>query len=277
LWAALSEHFGDPDATPVTDADEPLYDLHAVIGPVTAAIDARFAVTPMTVLDNTELVNGDNAIGQAKRHVRVALPEGAEYQTGDHLTVLADNPPDLVTAVLELFDIDPEVRLSVNSRRSSRRMIAIDRAVSARELLTHFVELRKPVTRSQLRRLAASNPCQPERERLEALAEASDPCMLSPLECVLEFRACALTDAEAIELGSRWHPGTTPSHRPRGCRRALSSASSASSTHRPAPVTACSMAWHPIIWPPSPRDHRSGRGLTRHVRPSGRVPIRRRT
>jgi cytochrome P450/NADPH-cytochrome P450 reductase len=158
LRAALSDHFGDPDATPVTDADEQLYDLHAVIGPVTAAIDARFAVTPMTVLDNTELVNGDNARGQAKRHVRVTLPEGAEYQTGDHLTVLADNPTDLVTAVLELFDIDPEVRMSVNSRRSSRRMIAIDREVSARELLTHFVELRKPVTRSQLRRLAASNP-----------------------------------------------------------------------------------------------------------------------
>ncbi|TPG33858.1 bifunctional cytochrome P450/NADPH--P450 reductase [Mycolicibacterium hodleri] len=200
LWATLSEHFGDPDASPVTDTDEPLYDLHPIIGPVTAAIDARFAVVPMTVLDNTGLVGDDAALGQSKRFVRVSLPEGVEYLTGDHLTVLADNPPDLVTTVLELLEIDGELRLSINPRRTSRRLIALDREVSVRELLTHFVELRKPATRSQLRRLAASNPCQPERARLEELAEASDPCALSPLECLLEFRACALTGAELLEL-----------------------------------------------------------------------------
>jgi cytochrome P450/NADPH-cytochrome P450 reductase len=200
LWAALSQHFGDPDATRVTDTDEPLYDLHPIVGPVTAAIDARFAVTPMTVLDNTALVGDDATLGGAKRFVRVTLPEGVQYQTGDHLTVLADNPPDLVTTVLELLGIDGELRLSINPRRTSRRLIALDREVSVRELLTHFVELRKPATRSQLRRLAASNPCQPERERLEELAAASEPCTLSPLECLLECRACALTGAELLEL-----------------------------------------------------------------------------
>ena len=66
LWAALSEHFGDPDATPVTDTDEPLYDLHRIVGPVTAAIDARFAVMPMTVLDNTALVGDDAALGASQ-------------------------------------------------------------------------------------------------------------------------------------------------------------------------------------------------------------------
>lgn len=200
LREALSEHFGDPDATPVTDADEPLYDMHPIVGPVTAAIDARFAVEPMTVLDNTALVGDDAVLGGAKRFVRVALPEGVEYQTGDHLTVLADNPPDLVTTVLELLGIDGERRLSINPRRTSRRLIALDREVSARELLTHFVELRKPATRSQLRRLAVSNPCQPERERLEQLAASADPCVLSPLECLLEFPACVLTGAELLEL-----------------------------------------------------------------------------
>lgn len=200
LQAALSARFGDPDATPLTDVDEPLYDLRLIAGPVTAAIDERFAVTPMTVLDNTALVGDDTTLGQAKRFVRVTLPEGVEYQTGDHLTVLADNPPDLVTTVLELLEVDGELRLSVNPRRTSRRLIALDREVSVRELLTHFVELRKPATPSQLRRLAASNPCQPERERLEELAAAQDPCTLSPLECLLEFRACVLTEAELLEL-----------------------------------------------------------------------------
>lgn len=200
LRDALCAHFGDPDATPVTDIDEPLYDMHPILGPVTAAIDARFAVTPMTVLDNTALVGDDAVLGGAKHFVRVVLPEGVEYQTGDHLTVLADNPPDLVTTVLDLLGIEGERRLSINPRRTSRRLIALDREVSARELLTHFVELRKPVTPSQLRRLAASNPCPPERERLEQLAASADPCPLSPFECLAEFPACVLTGAELLEL-----------------------------------------------------------------------------
>jgi cytochrome P450 / NADPH-cytochrome P450 reductase len=167
---------------------------------VTAAIDARFAVTPMVVTENTELVSADNSLGQAKRFVRVDLPEGVEYHTGDHLTVLADNPPELVETVLEMLEIDGSLRLSVNPRRRSRRLIALDREVSVRELLTHFVELRKPATRNQLRRLAACNPCEPERARLEGLAESTEPCVLSPLELLLEYRACALTGAELLEM-----------------------------------------------------------------------------
>lgn len=200
LREALSVHFGDPGAAPITDSDEPLYDMRPILGPVTAAIDARFAVTPMTVLENTALVGDDAALGGAKRFVRIALPDGVEYQTGDHLTVLADNPPELVATVLELLSIDGDRRLAINPRRASRRLIALDREVSARELLTHFVELRKPVTPSQLRRLAASNPCPPERERLEQLAAAAEPCPLSLFECLMDCPACALTGAELLEL-----------------------------------------------------------------------------
>ena len=200
LWAAMAQRFGDPDATPLTASEEPLYDLRPIIGPVTTAIDTRFTVVPMTVVANDELVSADNALNHAKRHVRVALPEGITYHTGDHLTVLADNPPELVDAVLEGLGIDGDQRLAINPRRSSRRLIALDREVSVRELLTHFVELRKSATPSQLRRLAASNACEPERQRLEALAETSGPCELSPLECLLEFQACDVSGAELLEL-----------------------------------------------------------------------------
>jgi cytochrome P450/NADPH-cytochrome P450 reductase len=153
----------------------------------------------MTVLENTELVS-DEAFGQAKLYVRVALPEGVDYHTGDHLTVLADNPPQLVDTVIELLEIEPDLRLSINPRRSSRRLIALDREVSVRELLTHFVELRKPASRSQLERLAAANPCVPERQRLDELAAASEPSALSTLECLLEFPGCEVTGAELLEL-----------------------------------------------------------------------------
>jgi len=200
LWSALAERFGDPDAIPAGVTDEPLYELRPIVGPVTAAIDGRFGVVPMTVTLNTALVDADNSLGQAKHYVRVALPEGVDYQTGDHLTVLADNPPAIVDAVLEHLGIEPTLRLSVNSRRSSRRLIALDREVSVQELLTHFVELRKPASRNQLRQLAAVNACPPERQRLEELAAATEPCALSPLECLLEFPACELTGAQLLEF-----------------------------------------------------------------------------
>ncbi|MEE2851930.1 MAG: cytochrome P450 [Actinomycetota bacterium] len=198
LWSSLAERFGDPDAAPVTDAAEPLYELRRIVGPVTAALDARSSVIPMTVVENTQLVSP--GLGQAKTNVRVELPDGVDYQTGDHLTVMADNPPEVVDAVLTQLGIDPGLRLAINPRRSSRRLIALDREVSARELLTHFVELRKPVTSSQLRRLAAANNSPAERQRLTGLAEAPDGCPLSVLECLDEYPACVLTGAELLEL-----------------------------------------------------------------------------
>jgi cytochrome P450 / NADPH-cytochrome P450 reductase len=199
LWSSLAERFGDPDAAPATDdADEPLYELRQIIGPVTAAMDARSSVIPMTIVDNTQLVSP--GLGQARAHVHVELPDGVDYQTGDHLTVMADNPPEVVDAVLAQLGIDPGLRLSINPRRSSRRLIALDREVSARELLTHFVELRKPVTSSQLRSLAAANSNPAERQRLTELADVPDGCPLSVMECLDEYPSCVLTGAELLEL-----------------------------------------------------------------------------
>ena len=198
LWSSLAEHFGDPDAAPLTDATEPLYELRQIVGPVTAAMDIRSAVVPMTIVENTQLVSP--GLGQAKANVRVDLPDDVDYQTGDHLTVMADNPAEVVDAALTQLGIDPGLRLSINPRRSSRRLIALDREVSARELLTHFVELRKPVTSSQLKSLAASNGNPAERQRLNNLAEAPDGCPLSVLECLDEYPACVLTGAELLEL-----------------------------------------------------------------------------
>ncbi len=198
LWSSLAELFGDPDAAPLTDVAEPLYELRQIVGPVTAAMDARSSVIPMTVVEKTELVSP--GLGQAKTNIRVELPDGVDYSTGDHLTVMADNPAEVVDTVLAQLGIDPGLRLSINPRRSSRRLIALDREVSARELLTHFVELRKPVTRSQLRSLAAANSNPAEHRRLTELAEDPEGCPLSVLECLDEYPACVLTGAELLEL-----------------------------------------------------------------------------
>lgn len=199
LWDALAPADGVP--VPAESAEgEPLYELRAIDGPVTSAIDARFEVQPATVLDNVALVESDDQMGNAKRLVRIALPDDLEYQTGDHLTVLPDNSPELVDEVAELLELRLDRRISVNPRRSTRRAIAIDREVSVRELLTHFIELRKPASRSQLLRLAAANPCPPERAALTELAEHPETRAMCVTECLAEFPATELSRAELLEL-----------------------------------------------------------------------------
>lgn len=205
LWGALAGASGAPVATDGAGADgtvggELLYDLRAIDGPVTTAIDARFEVQPAIVLDNVALVDGDGAMGNAKRLIRIALPDNLEYQTGDHLTVLPDNSPEVVEEVAELLELHLDRRISVNPRRSTRRAIAIDREVSVRELLTHFIELRRPASRSQLLRLAAANPCVPEKVALTELAENPETRAMSITECLAEYAATELSRAEQLEL-----------------------------------------------------------------------------
>ena len=79
LRSSLAELYGDPDAVPLTDAAEPLYEMRQIVGPVTAAMDAWSAVIPMTIVENTQLVSP--GLGQAKANVRVDLPDDVDYQT----------------------------------------------------------------------------------------------------------------------------------------------------------------------------------------------------
>ncbi|WP_135457429.1 cytochrome P450 [Mycobacterium sp. DL99] len=199
LWDALAPTDG-VQAPADSTAGESLYELRAIDGPVTSAIDARFEVQPATVLDNVALVDSDEQMGNAKRLIRIALPDDLVYQTGDHVTVLPDNSPEVIDEVAELLELRLDRRISVNPRRSTRRAIAIDREVSVRELLTHFIELRKPASRSQLLRLAAANPCPPERAALTELAEQPEARALSVTECLAEYAATELSRAELLEL-----------------------------------------------------------------------------
>ncbi|WP_343232066.1 hypothetical protein [Mycolicibacterium sp. CBMA 361] len=198
VWNALAGVFG-VETTAADAPDELLYDLRAIDGPVTAAIDARYQVQPATVLENRPLVD-TSAFGLDKRLIRIALPDGVDYQTGDHLTVLPDNSPELVEEVGEILDLRLDRRIAINPRRSTRRAIPVDREVTVRELVTHFLELRKPASRSQLVRLAAANPCPPERAALTALADDPDARALSVTACLAEFPATQLTREELLEL-----------------------------------------------------------------------------
>jgi cytochrome P450/NADPH-cytochrome P450 reductase len=171
--------------------DTRLYDVKVIEGPVTAALDERYEVVPMTVLANDEMVT--NPIGKSKRHLRIRLPEGVTYRTGDHLTVLPSNSPSLVERVADRFGLDLETVIAVSARQKSRRALPIDRPLTIRQLLTHFTELLNPATEAQVHLLAATNPCPPERARMTADGR-------SALEILEANPACQLKAEEFLEL-----------------------------------------------------------------------------
>ncbi|MEU8926423.1 reductase, partial [Kitasatospora sp. NPDC048545] len=128
---------------------------------------------------------------RAKRLVRLALPEGVDYRTADHLTVLPANDPALVERAARLLGADPETVLDIVSHRRTGH--AVDRPLTVRELLTHHVELQDRPTAAQRAVLADRNPCPPEQAALRALPD-NDPRTLLDL----------IEDHPALREGLTW-------------------------------------------------------------------------
>jgi cytochrome P450/NADPH-cytochrome P450 reductase len=159
LGTALLASHGDPDAVAV---DGPSVEVEYLTGDVTSALRARHELLPMTVLETHDLA----PTGRTKKFLRLRLPEGVTYRTGDHLTVLPENPAALVSRAASLLRLDLDAVITVRSK------LPIDRPLTIRSLLTHFVELQDVATSAQVRVLAEHNPCPPERMALLAPAES---------------------------------------------------------------------------------------------------------
>ncbi|MGW3411621.1 bifunctional cytochrome P450/NADPH--P450 reductase [Streptomyces sp. NPDC000888] len=169
LRAALLERHGDPDATDGTEEPMPAYEVRTVTGGPLDALAERHGLVPMTVTEAYDLT----ALGhpRTKRFLRLALPDGATYRTGDHLTVLPVNDPDLVERTATALGLDLDTVLDIRAVRPRRDGITVDRPLTVRQLLSRHVELQERPTAGQLSVLAAANPCPPERRELAALAD----------------------------------------------------------------------------------------------------------
>ncbi|MFB7664990.1 bifunctional cytochrome P450/NADPH--P450 reductase [Kitasatospora sp. NPDC056138] len=171
LRAALLTQYGDPATAGAPVRPEPAgpgYTVTEVGGHPLDALAARHGLTAMTVTETGALTHPDHP--RVKRLVRLALPEGTAYRTGDHLTVLPANDPALVERAARVLAADLDTVLSIVPGRPRRDGLAVDRPLTVRELLTHHVELQDRPTPDQLNTLAALNPCPPEQAALRALA-----------------------------------------------------------------------------------------------------------
>ncbi|MFC9842386.1 cytochrome P450 [Streptomyces sp. NPDC060223] len=177
LRTALLERHGDPEAA--TDLEEPAeaYEVRTLTGGPLDALAERHGLVPMTVTDAYDLTAPGHP--RTKRFLRLALPDGTTYRTGDHLTVLPVNDPALVERTATALGLDLDTVLDIRSARPRRDGITVDRPVTARHLLSHHVELQDRPTAGRLSALAAANPCPPERMALAGLVD--DPRTLVEL------------------------------------------------------------------------------------------------
>lgn len=128
-----------------------------------------YEATPMVVVDNREL-QATELSGRSTRHIELALPEDVTYHAGDHLGVIPQNSPALVSRVAAAFGLNPEIRIKLHKRHNATAALPIDRILAVGTLLTHYVELQEVATRHQIEILAGYAELGTEAEDLKALA-----------------------------------------------------------------------------------------------------------
>ncbi|QIB47665.1 cytochrome P450 [Streptomyces aureoverticillatus] len=177
LRRVLLSEYGDPDSGPAGSArPDPAYayEVTEVTGGPRDALATRHGAVPMTVVETADLADLSHPLGRAKKFLRLALPEEVTYRTADHLAVLPVNDPDLVERAATVLGLDLDAVLDIRAHRPGRAALPLDRPVTARDLLTHHVELRAPLTAARIARLAEHNPCPPEQAALRRLAEDTE-------------------------------------------------------------------------------------------------------
>jgi cytochrome P450/NADPH-cytochrome P450 reductase len=199
LWQSVAKDLGVPfDAKAETDT-RPRYAIELVDGPQANPLAAVHGASAMRIVVNRELQTGDE---RSTRHVELALPPGTAYGIGDHLGVVAENPPAVVARVLRRFGFadDTYVRLRAVSPLSST--LPVDTPVALGRLLAHHVELQHTATRKQIATLAEHTQCPNTKPRLLALAADDDETgayrtevkrkRRTVLELLEEYPACEL-------------------------------------------------------------------------------------
>jgi len=170
FWAALG------DATQVA---APKLAAQIVDGAELRARAMPDGAMAIEVVSNEELVRDATGLWDhsreapraSTRHIVLRLPEGVRYATGDHIAVYARNRPELVDAVLQRLNLAPDSVLVLSGQSARLRHLPIGTPVTARQLLSDFVELQDPAAKSDVRALAAVATSAAIRAALTALAE----------------------------------------------------------------------------------------------------------
>jgi cytochrome P450/NADPH-cytochrome P450 reductase len=119
-----------------------------------------------TVVSNDVISTGVEY--NAKRHIEIKLSEGMTYKTGDYLAILPTNPDKTVQRVLRRFNLQADDVLTI---QGVGRNLPVNTPISAKDLLSGFVELGQPATRKQVEGLLVIIGDGEKKDKLQRLTE----------------------------------------------------------------------------------------------------------
>jgi cytochrome P450/NADPH-cytochrome P450 reductase len=205
LWKALAEALSitmvSPDEAPVGTR----YRVEVVLDSATMRAASGFNVVQLTISENRELQakSGPQTSERSTRHIVLTVPKGVRYTTGDHLGIFPRNDAELVGRVLSRFNFARDTRVRLQVGPGSSTNLPVDVPIAVFDLLSDFVELQEPATRTHIRALAGTTECPPEKQALIALAGEDEASTVryrievlarrrSVLDLLEEFRSCVL-------------------------------------------------------------------------------------
>jgi cytochrome P450 / NADPH-cytochrome P450 reductase len=157
------------------------------------------------VVENRELVDMSTPDARSKRHIEIELPSGTTYRCGDYLAVLARNPQINVERTLRRFGLASDTMVLLRRDSGTPSTLPLGYPVSCGELLTNYVELSQPATRSQVAALTAATRCPPEKAELQRLSGEEYETgvlakRLSVLDLLERYQSCDLSFAAFLPM-----------------------------------------------------------------------------
>jgi cytochrome P450 / NADPH-cytochrome P450 reductase len=180
--------------------------------------DARAAVLPdmaqpMEILSNAEMVAPVAGLANPRastRLIRVALPQGMTYRTGDHIAIYAKNPKAQVDLAIERLGVPGAAQLVLSGTSGRFRHLPLGRTVTVRQLLTDFVEIQDAMPKRAIEAALAATRCPHTLASLEAMAgdgwaEVAES-RLSLLGLLVKFPAIEMELESFVELSAAIQP-----------------------------------------------------------------------
>lgn len=212
LWSALGGTAAPADRPAQT------FQLIPVDRAATRAELLPDQASALEIVENSELVKPADGLWDfakepprpSTRFIRIRLPEESSYATGDHVAIYAYNRPELVDRALARLDVGGAVQFVPEGAGGRFRHLPLGRTVTARQLLTDFVELQDPAPKRALDVMAAHTSCPDSKARLASLvsyyqAEIADK-RVTLLDLLDRFPAVALPVGAFIELSAAIAP-----------------------------------------------------------------------
>ncbi|HEY0615151.1 MAG TPA: cytochrome P450 [Candidatus Elarobacter sp.] len=213
LWRSVAKELGVAFDAEAETGSRPRYEVEIVAGPQANPLAAAHGATALRVHVNRELQRGGE---RSTRHIEIELPEGTSYAAGDHLGVVAENPPAVVARALTRFAFEPGTYVQLRALSPRAPALPVGTPVAVDRLLAHYVELQHTATRKQIEIMAQHTQCPNTRPRLQTLAD--DDGENSPYKTEVKRRRRSVLDLleehPACELPFEAYldmlPATTP-------------------------------------------------------------------